>query len=208
MQVTCQNSECRLEFEIGNDLINSPSEMLLMEAERLIDIKSYMLSVIVSVQAVENHISQLLLLELAYKKFTNPNELNKLNELIEIYAKRTKKYGFQCQVNFLINYMLLDSKPLTLEDSLNYVSSLPEKQSTCKKEAITNSIDAYKGLATALYNTEIHRIRNKIAHKQALRPSGNQAEQVLEEASKIIYMSQNVFDSHVIDFNFYLNQCI
>ncbi|WP_233347425.1 hypothetical protein, partial [Vibrio cholerae] len=82
MQVTCQNSECKLEFEIGNDLINSPSEMLIMDAGRLIDIKSYMLSVIVSVQAVENHISQLLLVELIYKKYKNSNGLNKLNESI------------------------------------------------------------------------------------------------------------------------------
>ncbi|MBJ6911077.1 hypothetical protein JG661_17405 [Vibrio cholerae] len=206
MQVTCQNSECKLEFEIGNDLINSPSEMLIMDAGRLIDIKSYMLSVIVSVQAVENHISQLLLVELIYKKYKNSNGLNKLNESIDIYTEKTSKYGFKCQANFLINYMLLDSKPITLEDSLKYISSLPDKQNTCKKDAITNCISIYKDLATDLYNTEIHKIRNKIAHKQALRPSRNQAEQVLEEASNIIDLSQNIFSVHSIDINSYINQ--
>ncbi|EPU4510384.1 hypothetical protein ACVW8L_004608, partial [Vibrio parahaemolyticus] len=208
MDVVCQNAECAKSFEIGNDSINLPSEMFLMEADKLLSLKSYMSSITLSVQAVENYISQLFVIELAYKKITSLDELGKLNDVVKIYADRTKTYSFRDQVNALINYIVNTPELNCLDCSLQYVEQLPKRQNTASKQSLENVSERYLDLVKMLYNTNINSIRNKVAHKQALRPTKVQAEQVLSDASKIIYMAQGVFNARVFDVNYYLQQRI
>ncbi|MCS6237514.1 hypothetical protein G3495_20730 [Shewanella baltica] len=208
MDVICQSEECIRTFEIGNDSINLPSEMFLMEAKKLLYLKSYMFSITLSVQAVENYISQLFVIELAYKKITSLDELSKLNEVVNTYATKTKGYSFKHQVNALIDYIVNTPNLNGLDCSLQYVRQLPEQQKTTSKNSLENVSKQYSGLVQMLYNTEINSIRNKVAHKQALRPTKEDAEKVLSEASEIIYMAQNIFNARVFDVNYYLQQCI
>lgn len=205
LEVNCQNSSCQLPFVIGNDSINMASEMLLFEAEKSLNQKNYMLTVMLSVQAIESYINQFFVIELGYKNLNGLHNLEKLNCVTSQFGKKVQKFSFAHFLNLTLSYILLPEKPKDLDGAIDFIININQFR-PCKpsKKSLISVEPKYSQLVDLLYNTKVNEIRNDVAHKNAYRPSRETAKLVFEESSKIIYMTQNVFDARVNDINWYI----
>ncbi|HLX17325.1 MAG TPA: hypothetical protein VKS24_19225 [Bradyrhizobium sp.] len=194
--VVCLNVACCKPFRIVGDSINNPHEMLIYDCYELIERKHYMNCILSLAQAYEVFFSLFFRVELLYKPCAaDPNhDLVEMNRLAEEFQKKIKGHTFDPMRALFLHHMVIGRSPKNLVESAAMIAALPARPrdaQTPKNAAIEILSDAkLVPLLMKLKATSINTLRNRIVHKHAYRPTGDEAESALKETENILFSLQ------------------
>lgn len=187
--VSCQSVDCDKPFRIVGDLVNSPHEMLIFDCYELLERKHYMNAILTLAQSYEMFFSLFFRVELLYKPFgADPDqELADLNQLSEELHEKFKEHTFTRMRALFLRHMVTRPSPKNLVEAAAVVAALPDRPGDPKDAAIESLGDAkLVPLLKALKATAIHTLRNRVVHKQAYRPTREEAQAALEQTGSIL----------------------
>lgn len=207
-KVACLNENCQKEFSISSDTINLPAELFLQEAEINFNQKKYMLSVVLSVQALESFLSLFFRVEFGYKPFAQKSEIEKLNDALNNFIEKTKKYSFKDLSNVFLSTLIDYTEIINLDQALNFIENLPNPKNTPKKSQYSKVPEKLQDAWIKLHETKVHEVRNKVAHKSAYRPSRFEANNIINEAYFFICQIQQHLNIKSDDANYYMRKCL
>ena len=129
--------------------------------------------------------------------------LPKLNHLFRKLSSVTEMFAFGPMRRVFLNLAIDPNRPFSLNESEALMDALPKD--TCPEEAeLENRSDKQTSeLLIRIRQTEIHKLRNKIVHKQGYRPKRDEAERALREARSVLFPLTTRFDLHD-NINWYL----
>jgi len=184
--VRCTDYNCRKPFRIISDSVNERHEMLVYECYEL---KQYMYCILNLATAYEMFFGLFLRANLLYKPFAqdpNPDNLNQMNCLSVKLNSKIKKYTFSPMRQLFLSEVT-NKTPITdlLIAEERILSLSPQETPVSRIEALDDK-DLVQ-LLRALKNTEVYRVRNNVVHKQAYRPTKEEAAKYFEEAKFILF---------------------
>lgn len=136
--------ECHKQFWINCDIVNPAYQFFIFDSYRHFDQKRYMLCIASLAQAWEIFFSTFAAANYIYRPFfsTEPRNRNaaQLNELHGKLRQSIGKFAFSCLRNVLINTMLNQVHPATLQESEAAISRIgverfdndPTNEAICK----------------------------------------------------------------------------
>ncbi len=199
MDVSCFNPACAKPFRILNDLINPRHQMLLFDSQDFLKQKRYMNCILNICQAYEVFFSQFLRVELVFKPLWNDQgDRNELNSVAQLLWRRTETMTFSpLRTIFLRRVVGQIPPPASLTES----SSVIEGLSSLKNLPIPDDSDIDKlgdlrliPILKMLKVSKIHKTRNRVIHKDAYRPTKDEAEAALAEAKSILMPLTHLLD--------------
>ena len=188
--ISCQSIDCGKPFRIVGDSVNSRHEMLVFDCYELIDRKHYMNTILSLAQAYEVFFSLYFRVELLYKPFCadRDQELTELNRIAEKLTDKIKKHTFAPMRALFLQHVATGHPPKSIAEVEAVVASLSDRPGDTKGTAIESIGDTkLVPLLKALKATNIHILRNSIVHKQAYRPTREEAEAALNETRSILF---------------------
>lgn len=188
--VSCQNTGCGKPFRIVGDSINSAHEMLIWDCYELIERKHYMGCILNLTQSYEVFFGLFFRVQLIYEPFgADPTcKLADLNRLAEELYEKIKDRSFARMRALFLYYLANKCSAMNFREAANLIANLPNPSGDPKDEAIeTLSDSSLVALLKALKATNIHTLRNRIAHKQAYRPTRDEVELALKETRDILF---------------------
>ena len=204
--VSCFNDTCKQPFNINGDSASSAYRTLLLDCYQLLKLKQYMNCILTVTQAYEVFFSLFLRVELLYKPFAQIEDLTTedFNTLSGKLEKKVKSYAFHAMRNLFIQQLIDSKKPRNLKEIKDAIGKLEGKLSkpnTSSIEAIKDKQLAVK--VKALLAVSVGNLRNRVVHKQAYRPSKEEAENAIKEARSLLFplsTQLNLYD----DINWYM----
>ena len=189
--VRCLNEECKKPFRIVGDSVNERHEMLVFDCHELLKRKQYTQCILNVNTAYETFFSLFLRVELAYRPFAaeSPLRIEKLNDLLVKLQAKTEKYTFHSMRALFLRHIVDQTSIGDLckaEDIIDDSLGQPKCPSNSEIEALGKDRGELVEPLLKLNRTEIHRLRNQVAHREAYRPTREEAEQSLEEAQSIL----------------------
>jgi len=206
--VLCQSGDCGKPFRIVGDSVNNPHEMLVFDCYELVERKHYMNCILSLAQAFEVFFSLFFRVELLYKPFgADPDqELVDLNRLSEELQERIKEHTFTCMRALFLQHVVTGCSPKNLAEAAAVVAAFPERPGDPKDAAIEGLGDAkLVPLLRALKATTINRLRNRVVHKHAYRPTREEVAAALDEARSILFPLTSHLDLHD-EINWYMRR--
>lgn len=206
--VSCQSGDCRKPFRIVGDSVNNAHEMLIFDCYELIERKHYMNCILSLAQAYEVFFSLFFRVELLYKPFAaNPDQgLAELNRLSEALYERIERYTFAPMRALFLQHIVTGHSPKNLAEASAVIAALPERPQDPEDAAIESLDDAkLVPLLKALKGTGIHRLRNRVVHKQAYRPTREEVEAALKETRSILFPLTSHLQLHD-EINWYMRK--
>ena len=189
LDTRCLNETCQHKIRIINDSINERHEMLIFDCHELIKRKQYMYCILNLVQAYEMFFSLYLRVELLYKPFAcESGQLDRLNELSGKLSEIIEKHSFYYMRNLFLWRVTASDSPNTLDTSENIIEDLPNHLRHSERHRIDAlSDEVLRSLLRDLSRVVIHKLRNKVVHKQGFRPKRQQIESALKETRCILF---------------------
>jgi hypothetical protein len=202
--VTC--CECRKEFWIYGDIINSPYELLIFSAGEHFGTKHYRQCVSTLAQAWEMFFSLFASSNYLYRPFFANRGLDHsvehFNRLSSQLSEATRKFTFYPLRNLLINTVLKHVHPQTLRESEAAISRIVNekfgnnpKQKTI--EAVPNG--EIRTLLNQLCQLTIADLRNEAIHQRGYRPQRAEVEKCLQEEIGLLYRAKNTLHVYTFD---------
>ncbi|MBI3200843.1 MAG: hypothetical protein HYZ29_04800 [Myxococcales bacterium] len=188
-RVKCEN--CSDQFDIVGDLINPAHEMLLLDCRPLFDRKHYMQCVLGIAQAYEVFFDHFLHVQLVYRPLGTGGDLDFANQLREKLYAKVERFTFEPMRRLFLGMVLGGVAPATLADSEALIDAFPERGGNIRAvsrdelAAVTN--EGQRELLLGLHQTTINQLRNQVIHKDAYRPTRDEAWAAYEEASRILF---------------------
>jgi hypothetical protein len=189
-EVSCQS--CARVFIINGDLVNPPHELLLYDCADLIARKRYAYAVLNAAQSFEVFFSLFLRVELGYKPFareaTRP-PIGTLNATLNELFGTVKCYTYVPLRDVFLRLMLTNTRPSSMADAAATIKSLPK---LCKHLTDLEIVSGYppgpvRDLLVLLNQSTVHDARNAVVHKDAYRPTLEEATRAVEEAKDILF---------------------
>jgi hypothetical protein len=212
-EVTCQNKECKSEFIISDDLINPAHQMILFGLYEFLNQKKYMQTILAVAQAYEVFFGHALNVYVLYRPYSRDwhrlhdgnstvDEATKLysevnpetfNHTSDQLFEKTKRYAFDDMRHLFLSIQVNQPELTSLMDSKAWIEELPEcpqkRVRVSKKDIGSISNRRLKVLLEGFLTTDINELRNKVIHKTAYRPTGDETRAHVKEAEKLIYAS-------------------
>lgn len=203
--VTCLDTKCGKPFNINGDSVNSAHETLVLDCHELLQFKHYMSCILTLAQAYEVFFNLFLRVELLYKPFAADQDRNqiKLNKLSKSLSKKIAPYSFIKMRALFLKLLVSARHPKSITEAKEIVEALCPCEPT-NFELNSLSDEHVLKLVRKMKSHGINTLRNKIAHKQAYRPTKKEAELALKETRSILFpLSRrlNLYD----DVNWYLS---
>jgi hypothetical protein len=197
--INCLYDDCSKKFRISGDLINGAWEMMFGECYELLDRKHYMNCILTVAQIYEIFFATFLRAQLLYKPYVfegdvPPQVINNLNEKLR---KKTKKFAYEDMRNIVTYCILNEIKPANMHDAEKAIDALPDKVQTLADDNIEKIKDKDAEIAAKLLllkRVTVHETRNRIVHKDAFRPTKEQAYDAHKEAGDILFWFKQKFD--------------
>jgi hypothetical protein len=206
-QVECLSDSCGKPFNINGDSINSPHEMLILDCYDLLARKHYMGCILSLAQSYEVFFSLYFRVELLYKPFgLDPAmDIAHLNRLAAALTSSLDPHTFDALRNLFLGHLVSSGQtPRTLADAEQVIAALPSKPRTPSDAEIRAVPDAALAeLLLAVKATTLNRLRNKVVHKGAYRPTRVDAQTALEETSAVLFPLTSRLDLKR-DINWYM----
>ncbi|WP_437732099.1 hypothetical protein [Sorangium sp. So ce1335] len=209
-RVVCLNNECGAPFDVVGDLINPGHEMLLLDSWSFFREKRYIQAVLSAATAYELFFAHFLRVELLFRPNQRDpdffaDEIRWLNDHAQLLVKRTQRHGFE-DMRRLFLRVALDRHSLTSRAAAaSYIAGLPKKPSAVKRGEIETLANLERRkLLLDVFGAEIAQLRNKVVHKDALRPSREKTEQAISNAYKTIFAIGAHFG--IGDTDYHLNE--
>jgi hypothetical protein len=190
-EVTCQ--ECSRPFNINGDAINAAYEMLLFDCRELIERKQYMRCVLNAAQAYEVFFNHFLYVQLVYRPFANDGsrDLARLNQLMSVLCKRVRNLSFRPMRDLTLHLIVHKVAPASLGAAEAEVARIPRRQIEILPllrehiEAVDD--DRLRLLLLRLSEAGANTLRNRVVHKDASRPTQEEAQAAYKEAREILF---------------------
>ena len=136
--------------------------------------------------------SLFLRVEFLYKPYAaDPNEnavkLHNFNRLAKQLSKKVEKYAFPKMRKLFLWQIVSGCSPLTLADAEAAIGKLKVRKD-CPNDADLESLSDKElmPILKAIRDTQIDKLRNKVVHKQAYRPTWEEVESALDECRKLL----------------------
>lgn len=208
--VVCQNQNCRKSFYINSDIVSIPFESLIRDSYELIEEKRYTATIITLCLACEsffNHAVKARLILEPYQDKDFQINLETINYLFELLYDITKKLTYQSMKLIFIDLYFFDKKFSSVEEIEIYIKSL--KTLKGKKDLTIKNLEAEPNMIKKsnfqqLYDLSINTLRNTVAHKQAYRPSKEEANEALENVSSMVMSFKANYN--IMNIEWYLNR--
>lgn len=196
--VACLHNECSKPFNINGDHINPAHEALLFDCYEHMQSKSYMHTILTLAQAYEVFFGAYARAELLWKPFAleNRDDLERVNFLAKELFAKIQRWTFVPMRCFVLWHLATYDEPhKTLDQSESVIQNLvrpsePEDADLRFKE------QKLRQLLLRLKGTNINDLRNEVVHKQAYRPTRQQAEAALDEARNILFPLSHLLNIH------------
>lgn len=188
--VSCQSVNCGKSFRIVGDSVNNPHEMLILDCYELLERKHYMNCILTLAQAYEVFFSLFLRVELLYKPFARDKgkDVNHLNRLAERLSEKVKRHSFVPMRALFLRQIIAEPRPANLAEAEAVISELedcPSDPKDAELEALGD--EQLVALLKAVKSTTINTLRNQVVHRQAYRPTREEAEAALKEARSLLF---------------------
>lgn len=186
--VMCLNPSCGKSFNINGDSVNSAHEMLILDCYELLSHKHYMNCILTVTQAYEVFFSLFLRVELLYKPFAVDPEkdIDQLNNLAKKLAKKIERYSFWQMRALFLRQITCSDIPKNVKEAKEIIEALcPCEPRNTEIESLSD--EKLIALTKALKAVKVNKLRNKIVHKQAHRPTQKEAESALKKARSILF---------------------
>ena len=206
--VSCQSVDCGKPFRIVGDSVNNPHEMLVFDCYELLERKHYMNCIFSLAQAYEVFFTLFFRVELLYKPFgaDSDHELVDLNRLSKELYERIKEHTFTRLRALFLQHVVTGCSPKNLAEAAAVVAAFPERPGDPEDAAIEGFRDAkLVPLLRALKATTIHRLRNRVVHKHAYRPTLEEVVAALDETRSILFPLTSHLDLHD-EINWYIRR--
>jgi len=190
--VSCASSYCGKRFNIIGDSVNSAHEMLINNCNQLMESKRYMNCIIDLCMAYEVFFNLFFRVELIYKPFsTSPKrDLACCNSLLRALNKKIRYHTFNPMRSLFLWYMVTGKTPKSMAEAKDVIEKFPndprsvEPMAECFEKLKNKKIE---NILKAIKTTDINKLRNKVAHKQAYRPKREKVEETLKETKDILF---------------------
>jgi hypothetical protein len=164
--------------------------MLIFDCDELIERKHYMNCILSLTQAYEIFFNLFLRVELLYKPFwADANwELADLNKLADELRGKIENHVFHSMRRLFLQHLVNGRSPKDLAEAKLFVAALLSNNPKNPDDADIDKLgDAeLASLLKALRATTIHKLKNRIVHKEAYRPTRNEAMSTIEETKNIL----------------------
>lgn len=190
LNVSCQNVNCGKSFRMVSDSVNNPHEMLIFYCHELLERKHYMNCILTLAQAYEMFFSLFLRVELLYKPYARDikKDIDHLNRLTEQFSEKVKSHAFARMRALFLRQIIAGPRPANLAEAEEAIAGLEDCPSDPKDaELEVLGDEQLVALLKALKSTNINTLRNQVVHKQAYRPTREEAEAALEEARQLLF---------------------
>lgn len=199
--VACQGQKCKQAFNINNDTINAAHEMLLLGGFAFIERKEYMQCVLSVAQAYEVFFSHFLHVQLIYRAYASDgsHNLTDLTRLSQQLYDRVRQFTFVPMRCLVLRLLVGGVAPASLAAAQIEITRLPKKPQEVPDPAAAKGKRAYerkdiemlphvalKELLLRLLDADVNKLRNQVVHKDAYRPTREEATRVHTEARAIL----------------------
>lgn len=198
--------ECRKQFWIFGDIINPAYDLLINSARERFGTKRYMQCVGLLGQAWEIFFSLFAYSNYIYRPFFTRPELDHsveyLNRLSSQLFSATRGFTFYPLRNLLINTMLKQVRPQTLQESEAAIARIVDENfgNNPKNTDIENLPDEkIRDLLKQLQQLRIADLRNRVVHQRAYRPKRAEVEKCLEEEIGFLYLAKHSLPAYTFD---------
>jgi hypothetical protein len=192
--VSCPN--CRREFHILGDTINPPYDLFIFAAKEHFGGKRYMLAVAAMAQGWELFFGMFAKARFLYRPFFSSSkgviELDKLNAIEGQLARALRKFTFYPMRNPLINVVVDDIAPRTLDEAADVIGRIGCGMGNDPSEDDLRSVadPETREILQALFAVGVCRLRNDAFHHRASRPSRSEVQRCLEDEVLLLYRAK------------------
>ncbi len=194
--VTCQSPACQRPFNINNDTVNAPHELLLFDCCAFLDRKDYRQCVLNTAQAYEVFFNHFIYVQLIYRAYAHEGNYNlpHLNRLLQQLFDHIQRSTFKPMRRLFLRLLVGGAVPRSLAEAGVAIEHLPNSAEPPKdapdplRQDIKDMPDEPLGaLLLRLLNTDVDERRNRVIHKQAHRPTREEATHAHREAREILF---------------------
>jgi len=164
--------------------------MLVFDCYELLQLKHYMNCILTLAQAYEAFFSLFLRVELLYKPFARDigKDAKHLNRLADQLYEKVKKHSFARMRALFLCQLIAGPRPANPAEAEVAIAGLKDRPSEPEDTELEALSDRHLvDLLKALKRTTINTLRNQVVHKQAYRPTREEAEAALEEARSLLF---------------------
>lgn len=188
--VTCQ--ACKGLFNINNDAINAAHEMLLFGCFAFIERKEYVQCVLSVAQAYEVFFSHFMHVQLIYRAYAQDGspDLPRLNRLRQQLYHRVRRLTFTPMRRLFLRLVVDAVAPASLAAAEVAIAALPKEPDVPdvpQKDIEAMPDDPLKALLLCLRGADVNELRNRVVHKDAHRPTREEATHAHDEAREILH---------------------
>ncbi len=192
MIVSCQFDDCRKEFHINADLVNSKYEYLIYDCSELMKHKQYMYCILNLCQACEAYFSLYIRAKLVFDSFQKRifESLEQLNRVLNDLHDNLSQLSYLRLRNFVINHFLISPEINSIDEIQEQVRLLLNRDFTNTPPRENLNVigpDDLRRRFLLLYDFDIHEIRNKVVHASAYRPSREVVDNYYNKTREIIF---------------------
>jgi len=204
-EVRCSSENCKRNFNINGDLISPVYKKLIFDCYSLMKEKRYSYCILNLAQSFEVFFSLYLRVELLYKPFaTERDNLEKLNRLSSLLFETVQNFAYAKTRNIFIRTVLTDQSIGNFNDSEVFIAGIDNLKTEPPDSLINGERnEKLRSLLMKLKYSEVPRLRNKVVHKQAYRPTLPEVETAMEETRKIIFGLSSCLDVQVDNISRY-----
>lgn len=186
--VICQ--VCKRPFNINNDAINAAHEMLLFGCFAFIERKEYMQCVLSVAQAYEVFFSHFMHVQLIYRAYAHDgsDDLPHLNRLRQQLYARVHQFTFGPMRRLVLRLVVDAVAPVSLAAAEVAIAALPKRpQDVLRQDIEAIPDDTLRALLLRLLDADVNKLRNRVVHKDAHRPTREEATHAHDEAREILH---------------------
>jgi hypothetical protein len=189
-QIKCE--ACQHPFAIGGDLVNPRHEQLLYDVAPCLQRKEYAEAVQKVSRAYEIFFGRALRIQLVLRPFARGFEnLTDERDLQELLQEKIGRCPFEPLRSLFLKMVVEQVAPKDVADAKAEIAKIPDDPDDIrgvKKKTIKAVTDPkIRDLLLGLQKTEIHVLRNKVMHKDAYRPSREEAERAHNEGWRLLF---------------------
>jgi hypothetical protein len=201
--VECQ--ACDRPFKINNDLVNAAQQVLLFDCYAFIERKQYMQCVLSVAQAYEVFFSHFLNVQLIYRPFARDDRhnLKGLHDVTEKLYEHVHQFAFGEMRRLFLRLVVGNVAPASLAEAEARIANLPKHRKVPpvpRQDVEAVPDDRLKTLLLRLKDANVSELRGRVVHKDAYRPTLEEAKRAHDEAREILHGLTGLlklgFDAH------------
>jgi hypothetical protein len=165
-----------------------------------------MSSVLTTAQAHEVFFASLAHVYLLYRPYTHDKNLKRLQELAAALYAKIGTWTYPPMLALTLRLAIDHVSPKNLEDASEAITAIPNRPTRVERSEIEGMADVrMREALLALCDSTANELRNAVVHKQAHRPTLEEAESCFKAAEKTLHRLNGILGG-LWSFEHYANQ--